>query len=45
VNALLSFAYSLLVRECHSALVKVGFDPSVGFLHQVRPGRPALALI
>jgi len=44
VNALLSFAYSLLVRECHSALVKVGFDPSVGFLHQVRPGRPALAL-
>lgn len=44
VNALLSFAYSLLVRECHSALAKVGFDPSVGFLHQVRPGRPALAL-
>jgi CRISPR-associated protein Cas1 len=44
VNALLSFAYSLLVRECHGALAKVGFDPSVGFLHQVRPGRPALAL-
>jgi CRISPR-associated protein Cas1 len=44
VNALLSFGYSLLLRECHAALVKVGFDPSVGFLHQVRPGRPALAL-
>jgi CRISP-associated protein Cas1 len=44
VNALLSFGYSLLARECHAALVKVGFDPSVGFLHQVRPGRPALAL-
>ena len=44
VNALLSFGYSLLLRECHSALVKVGFDPSPGFLHQVRPGRPGLAL-
>ena len=44
VNALLSFAYSLLLRECHAALVKVGFDPSVGFLHQPRPGRPGLAL-
>ncbi len=44
VNALLSFSYSLLLRECHSALVKVGFDPSVGFLHDIRPGRPALAL-
>ena len=44
VNALLSFGYALLVRECHSSLVKVGFDPSVGFLHQPRPGRPGLAL-
>lgn len=44
VNALLSFSYALLMRECHSALVKVGFDPSVGFLHQVRAGRPGLAL-
>ena len=44
VNALLSFGYALLVRECESALTKVGFDASVGFLHQPRPGRPALAL-
>ncbi len=44
INALLSFSYSLLLRECHAALVKVGFDPSVGFLHQPRPGRPGLAL-
>ena len=44
VNALLSFGYSLLLRECHGALTKVGFDPSVGFLHQPRPGRPGLAL-
>ncbi len=44
VNALLSFGYALLLRECHSALTKVGFDPSVGFLHQPRAGRPGLAL-
>jgi CRISPR-associated protein Cas1 len=44
VNALLSFGYSLLLRECQAALVKVGFDPNVGFLHQPRPGRPGLAL-
>jgi CRISPR-associated protein Cas1 len=44
INALLSFGYSLLLRECHAALLKVGFDPAVGFLHQPRPGRPGLAL-
>jgi CRISPR-associated protein Cas1 len=44
VNALLSFGYALLLRECHGALLKVGLDPSVGFLHQPRPGRPGLAL-
>ena len=44
VNAMLSFAYSLLTKDltiiCHS----VGFDPFVGFFHQPRFGRPALAL-
>lgn len=44
VNALLSLGYSLLVRDltivCHS----IGFDPFVGFYHQPRFGRPALAL-
>ena len=44
VNALLSFAYSLLAKDltiiCHS----VGFDPFIGFYHQPRFGRPALAL-
>lgn len=44
VNALLSFAYAMLLRDCRIALASVGFDPTVGFLHQVRPGRPALAL-
>jgi CRISPR-associated protein Cas1 len=44
INALLSFAYTLLVHECRSALETVGLDPAVGFLHRDRPGRPSLAL-
>ena len=44
VNALLSFAYSLLARDCASALSSVGLDPYVGFLHRARPGRRSLAL-
>lgn len=44
VNAMLSFAYSLITQECVSALSGVGLDPYVGFLHRDRPGRPSLAL-
>lgn len=44
VNALLSFAYTLLGNEITSALEGVGLDPAVGFLHTLRPGRSSLAL-
>lgn len=44
VNALLSFAYSLLASDCANALQSVGLDPYVGFLHRARPGRRSLAL-
>jgi CRISPR-associated protein Cas1 len=44
VNALLSLGYSLLARDCTVAAHSVGFDPYVGFYHQPRFGRPALAL-
>jgi CRISPR-associated endonuclease Cas1 len=44
VNALLSYAYALLVKDWTVTLQAVGFDPFVGFLHQPRHGRPALAL-
>lgn len=44
VNALLSLAYSLLAKDCTIAALAVGFDPYVGFYHQPRHGRPALAL-
>jgi len=44
VNSLLSFAYGLLLSDCSSAAAAAGLDPSVGFLHVDRPGRPGLAL-
>ncbi|HLH89407.1 MAG TPA: CRISPR-associated endonuclease Cas1 [Xanthobacteraceae bacterium] len=44
VNAMLSYAYSLLTRTWHNALSAVGFDPYLGFYHKPRFGRPALAL-
>ncbi len=44
VNAMLSFAYSLLSHDCASALESVGLDAYVGFLHRDRPGRASLAL-
>ncbi len=44
VNALLSFAYTILANDCASALEGVGLDPYVGFLHRDRPGRMSLAL-
>lgn len=44
VNAMLSFAYTLLGNEIAGALESVGLDPAVGFLHTLRPGRASLAL-
>lgn len=44
VNALLSLAYSLLAKDLTIACYAVGFDPFMGFYHQPRFGRPALAL-
>jgi CRISPR-associated protein Cas1 len=44
MNALLSFLYTLLRSDCTAAAESVGLDPQVGYLHVLRPGRPALAL-
>lgn len=44
VNALLSFLYSMLAKDCTHACIAVGLDPYVGFFHQVHYGRPSLAL-
>ena len=44
VNALLSLGYALLAKDVTIKLLAVGFDPYMGFYHQPRYGRPALAL-
>jgi len=43
-NAMLSFTYAMLAKECSVALASVGLDPHWGFFHRPRHGRPALAL-
>ena len=44
VNALLSLGYSMLAKELAGICHAVGLDPFLGFFHQPRYGRPALAL-
>lgn len=44
VNALLSFGYALLAKECTVALLAEGLNPWWGLYHQPRHGRPGLAL-
>ena len=44
VNAVLSFLYSMLIKQALVSAVSVGFDPYMGFYHQPKYGKPALAL-
>ncbi|GGJ03908.1 CRISPR-associated endonuclease Cas1 1 [Alicyclobacillus cellulosilyticus] len=44
VNGVLSFLYAVLTHDAAAAAESVGLDPQIGFLHTLRPGRPALAL-
>jgi CRISPR-associated protein Cas1 len=44
INALLSLAYSLLAKDWTITLQLVGLEPLLGFFHEPRFGRPALAL-
>jgi CRISPR-associated protein Cas1 len=44
MNALLSFGYVLIGNELQALLDAMGFDPYLGFFHQVDYGRPSLAL-
>jgi len=44
VNALLSFGYAMLAKECTVAILAEGLDPWWGLYHKPRHGRPALAL-
>jgi len=44
LNAMLSFAYTMLTHDVRSACEASGLDSQVGFLHRDRPGRPGMAL-
>jgi CRISP-associated protein Cas1 len=44
VNALLSFTYSLLLRDMTTACELIGLDPYLGFFHAIDYGRPSMAL-
>lgn len=44
VNAMLSYAYALLTKDFTAACFTVGLDPFMGFYHQPKFGKPALAL-
>jgi len=44
VNALLSFAYTLLMNDLLTAIHLVGLDPYLGVFHTPEAGRPSLAL-
>lgn len=44
VNAVLSFLYSMLVKECTVLVQAVGFEVYRGFYHAPKYGRPALPL-
>jgi CRISPR-associated protein Cas1 len=44
VNSCLNLGYTILTSETFGALYSAGFDPYVGVVHAVLPGRPALAL-
>lgn len=44
VNALLSYGYTILARRMAAMLEWSGLDPYFGFLHELAPGRPSLAL-
>jgi CRISPR-associated protein Cas1 len=44
LNSLLSFLCGMLRVAVHGALEQAGLDPDIGFLHGIRPGKPALAL-
>lgn len=44
VNVVLSFLYAMLIKQATVTALTVGFDPYLGFYHQPKYGKPALAL-
>jgi CRISPR-associated protein Cas1 len=44
VNAILSFAYTVMTSEMECRIHAAGLDPAVGFFHELADRRPSLAL-
>lgn len=44
VNAVLSFAYTIMVAEMECCIQIAGLDPALGFFHETQDRRPSLAL-
>lgn len=44
VNAILNYAYAILESQTLIHVVTMGFDPTIGFLHSGRRGRPDFVL-
>ena len=44
INAMLSFGYTLLLRDINTSCQMIGLDPCIGFFHVIHYGRPSMAL-
>lgn len=44
LNAMLNYAYGMLLSDCIRAIVSCGLDPHAGFIHSSNRNKPALAL-
>lgn len=44
LNAMLSYIYSIIVKDITVHIISVGLDPYIGFFHTMKYGKPSLAL-
>jgi CRISP-associated protein Cas1 len=42
INALLNYGYAILEARCRVAVVRAGFDPTIGYLHSIAPSKHPL---
>lgn len=42
INALLNYGYAILEARCRVAVVRTGFDPTIGYLHSIAPSKHPL---
>lgn len=42
INALLNYGYAILEARCRVAVIRAGFDPTIGYLHSIAPSKHPL---